>query len=91
VWEEPDEQRGIGFHDANGVEGWFGPEAPLPEACLGALIARIGTGNDDIFRVGCWVEHTSQAEGNLYLAMNDKVIEDNAGRLTVQIITPADE
>ncbi|MCP4544616.1 MAG: hypothetical protein GY832_46530 [Chloroflexi bacterium] len=81
----------VELHDANGAEGWFDEEAPLPHACLGTLIARVGTGNDHIFRVGRWVEYTSQAEGNLYLAMNDKVIEDNASHLTVQIITSAEE
>jgi len=90
VSDEPNESD-IGFHDANGVKDWFGEEAPLPQVCLGTLIARVGTGSDDIFRVGCWVEHTSQAEGNLYLAINDRIIGDNAGRLTVQIITPAEE
>ncbi len=81
----------VGFHDADGVKDWFGAEASLPDVCLGTLVARVGTSNDNIFQVGSWIEHTSQAEGNLYLTINDQVLDDNAGRITVQIITPAEK
>ena len=88
AWES-----GLEPHDANGFKDWSpDPEGPWPQAYVGALIARGGTGSDDIFLAGRWGEHKSQAERNLYLAMNDKTIADNAGRLTVQIIiTPAEE
>jgi hypothetical protein len=59
------------------------PLNPMPDAQPGELIGKIG---QSLFRIGRQVEFTSQSEGLLYLRINDDSLEDNRGRLLVQII-----
>ncbi len=69
---------------AGSLRGRTAPNAPLPAALAGALIARIGNGAP--FAIG----DTTQAipmpgDGQLFLAVNDDEVGDNSGAFTVTI------
>ncbi|MBA3297587.1 MAG: hypothetical protein H0U19_11705, partial [Acidobacteria bacterium] len=68
--------------DANDVSGSAGaksqrysPNAPLPRAFAGALIARVGNG--EAFAIGNQTTVTMPAAGQLFLGINDDGFEDN--------------
>ncbi len=64
---------------------------PLPQASGGALIGRIGE-NGRPFYVGRRTSGLADAPGLLYLRINDDLLGDNAGQLTIEIeITPSSE
>lgn len=76
--------------DANDISGSAGaksqrysPNAPLPRAFAGALIARVGNG--DVFPIGNQTSVTIPASGQLFLGINDDGFEDNAGEFRVEI------
>jgi hypothetical protein len=51
----------------------------------GSLIGKIGEEGSP-FLVGRWSEFNAEDEGNLFLSMNDNILNDNDGIITVQII-----
>ena len=62
-----------------------------PNAPIGTLIGRIGEEDGSIFPIGRWSNFKAPADGTLYLSINDKNLQDNAGLIAVQIIVqPAD-
>ncbi len=76
--------------DANDVSGSAGaksqrysPNAPLPRAFAGALIARVGNGEP--FAIGNQTTVTMPAAGQLFLGINDDGFEDNVGEFRVEI------
>ena len=70
--------------DANGA-GTAGPNAPLPGAANGALIARIGNGAP--FLVGTNLDsHRVDVAGRLYLMVNDDVVTDNQGQFRASVV-----
>ncbi len=78
----PDE---VGLHGPEG--GRWAPDfypMPAPRALGGALLGRIGEAGD-MFLVGRRVTARAPAPGLLYLGINDDLLGDNEGVLTVQI------
>lgn len=78
--------------------GWHGPEGggrpvtvptyPLRAVDGGALLGRIGEAGP-IFYVGRGTGQYVEASGRLYLRINDDLLGDNVGQLTVNVdVTP---
>ncbi len=62
---------------------------PLPGALGGALLGRLGE-TGDIFYVGDRFTYVAQEAGFFYLQINDDLLGDNMGELTLQIeVEPA--
>ena len=77
--------------DGNDVAGSAGaksrrmaPNAPLPNAYAGALIAKIGE-NGKVFPIGDQASVTMPASGQLFLGINDDDTNDNQGEFRVKI------
>jgi hypothetical protein len=51
---------------------------------VGALLGRIGSGAP--FRVGRYAQFVSTQSGVLSLRINDSTLDDNAGRLRIEIL-----
>lgn len=81
--------------DGNDVAGSAGaksrrmaPNAPLPNAYAGALIAKVGE-NGQVFPIGDQASVTMPASGQLFLGINDDDTNDNQGEFRVKIIRSA--
>jgi hypothetical protein len=61
----------------------YAPNAPLPRNFAGALIGRIGNGQP--FPIGNQTSITMNANGQLFLGINDDGFEDNVGEFRVEI------
>ena len=85
VWS-PDMRNQIVWCGADGVYNHTAGEGYLlPGANVGVLIARIGDGT--VFAVGSRHDFISDADGIIYLAMNENPEYNNqAGKLTSQVI-----
>jgi hypothetical protein len=59
------------------------PNAPVPNAPLGALIGRVDDG--PAFYIGSTRQVTMPADGTLYLRVNDDILTDNSGAFQVRI------
>jgi len=77
--------------DGNDIAGSAGaksrrmaPNAPLPNAYAGALIAKIGE-NGKVFPIGDQASVTMPANGQLFLGVNDDDTNDNQGEFRVKI------
>ena len=77
--------------------GLHGPEGalpapnyyPLPAARGGALLGRLGDAGN-IFYVGSFLNYLAPEPGFLYLRINDDLLGDNIGTLTIKIeVEPA--
>jgi len=81
---------GLAFTNADGFAGRTNPEALLAAANLGALIGKIGE-NGTPFLVGSKYDQTANADGPLFLAINDVhgQYQENSGRMPVQILFTA--
>jgi hypothetical protein len=76
-----------GAEEQAGAEGYVGEyrrDAPLPSAPVGALLGRIGSGAP--FRIGRYAQFVSTESGVLSLRINDSTLDDNTGRLRVEIV-----
>jgi hypothetical protein len=60
------------------------PNAPLPNAYAGALIAKVGE-NGRVFPIGDQASVTMPAAGQLFLGINDDDTNDNQGEFRVKI------
>ena len=77
--------------DSNDIAGSAGakskrmaPNAPLPNAYAGALIAKVGE-NGRVFPIGDQASVTMPAAGQLFLGINDDDTNDNQGEFRVKI------
>jgi hypothetical protein len=68
---------------AGSKNGRRAQNAPLPGALAGALIGRIGNGQP--FGIGNQTSIPAPASGMLFLAVNDDVMNDNAGEFGVTV------
>lgn len=68
---------------AGSKKGRYANSAPLPSVLAGALIGRIGNG--PAFAIGNQTSIPSPGTGMLWLAVNDDVLNDNAGEFGVDI------
>ena len=68
---------------AGSKKGRYAPNSPIPSALAGALIGRIGAGAP--FAIGNQTSVPSPGSGMLWLAVNDDVLNDNAGEFGVEI------
>jgi len=76
--------RNIAKTDARGKPGFTNAEAPVPNANLGALVAKIGSSSP--FLVGLHVSTIAREAGTIYLRINDTAdISDNEGSIQVEI------
>jgi len=57
---------------------------PLPGVAGGVLIGRIGE-EGDVFHVGRFMRRRVEAEGFLYLRIDDDILSDNEGYVTVEV------
>jgi hypothetical protein len=72
--------------DANGnSQAALSEESLLPSLKIGTLVGRVGEGEGQSFNVDRWGIIPANAQGNLYLAMNDDYYGDNNGLITVEI------
>ncbi len=81
-------------------EEWNGPEGhgrhmspnfyPLPDVPGGALIGRIGE-RGPCFYVGTYLSLSAPTTGQLYLRIDDDILSDNEGKVSVTIQTEAQE
>ena len=69
--------------DGTGFEDEYRDKAPFPDAPLGALIGRVGSG--PLFFVGNHLTFIAGEDGPLALQVNDGWLDDSTGELTVQI------
>jgi hypothetical protein len=58
---------------------------PLPSVRGGVLIGRIGEEGSDVFQVGRFMRRQAEADGFLYLRINDDILSDNEGHVTIEI------
>jgi hypothetical protein len=72
-----------GFHGPAGGR-WAPSYYPLPTALGGALLGRVGE-TGEVFFVGPRVAFSPAQAGLLYLGINDDLLSDNTGVLTVKI------
>ncbi len=78
----------VGLNGPNGGRP-AGPQYPLPNVPGGALLARVGDDGAPAF-AGAWARVQATSRGFLYLRINDDLLGDNVGTLTVEIsVTPA--
>lgn len=80
----------VGTVNANGRQGSFfgNPRYPFPQAGAGALLGFVrdtAGRQSQIFLVGTQLNFTAQAEGRLFLLINDDNYGDNSGQFTVRI------
>jgi hypothetical protein len=73
----------VGLHGPEGGK-WAPAYYPLPSAPGGALLGRVGE-TGQVFYVGHRLTFTAPAPGLLYLGINDDLLGDNVGALTVKI------
>lgn len=75
----------VGLHGPEGGR-WAPAFYPMqtPPALGGALLGRVGEAGD-LFYVGHRAQYTVSAPGFLYLGINDDLLGDNVGELTVSI------
>ncbi len=69
--------------DANGYDGEYRENVPMPSAPVGALIGRINQGEP--FFVGNRAEFIVPEDGVLWLGVNDLWRDDNTGGLVVRV------
>ena len=82
VWlYTPGERHGPEGHDTYRAPDFY----PLPNARGGVLIARIGEEGGDLFPVGRFVRRRAGRDGFLYLRINDDILSDNEGYVTVEV------
>ena len=72
---------------AGSKKGRYAQSAPLPSVLAGALIGRIGNGQ--AFAIGNQNSIPAPGTGMLWLAVNDDVLNDNAGEFGVDITAQA--
>ncbi len=72
---------------AGSKKGRYAANAPIPSSLAGALIGRIGNGVP--FGIGNQTSIPSPGNGQLWLAVNDDVLGDNAGEFGVEITAQA--
>ncbi len=63
--------------------GGESPNYPVPNAPMGALIGRVGSGQP--FLIGASTVMTMPADGQLFLGINDDNVSDNSGAFSVRI------
>jgi hypothetical protein len=68
---------------AGSKKGRYAPNSPIPSALAGALIGRFDGGAP--FAIGNQTSIPSPGSGTLWLAVNDDVLNDNAGEFGVEI------
>jgi hypothetical protein len=68
-------------------KGRYAGNAPIPSSLAGALIGRIGNGVP--FGIGNQASIPAPGTGQLWLAVNDDVLSDNAGEFGVEITAQA--
>ncbi|GAA0904362.1 hypothetical protein [Virgisporangium aurantiacum] len=78
---EPDGHRWLGAHRCTSKQD---ANAPLPNAPVGALIARIGSGQ--WFLVGSTRAVTAESAGTIVLGYNDQYTPDNTGTYNVTVL-----
>jgi hypothetical protein len=82
----PGEYHGPQGHSRYGAPSFY----PLPNVPGGALIGRIGDDGDP-FYVGRKKTHRVKREGLLYLRIDDDILSDNEGYVTVQVTVTGQE
>ena len=81
VWlYTPGEYHGPEGHDVYRAPRFY----PLPNVAGGALIGRIGE-EGDVFHVGRRSHRRAREEGFLYLRIDDDILSDNEGYVTVEV------
>ena len=80
------------LHGPQGHRRYVSPAFyPLPGVPGGALIGRIGEGGE-LFYVGERLRWRAERDGLLYLRIDDDILSDNEGYVTVEVqISPAEE
>jgi hypothetical protein len=74
----------VGMHGPQGGQHPAVSSYPLPQYDGGVLLGRIGE-SGQVFYVGRGTEFVASTEGRLYLRINDDLLGDNKGQLTVTI------
>jgi hypothetical protein len=77
----PGEVHGPEGHAIYRAPGFY----PLPGAPGGVLIGRIGEEESDPFYVGRRMRRRTEADGLLYLRIDDDILSDNEGYVTVEV------
>jgi hypothetical protein len=73
------------YHGPEGHDIYLAPRFyPLPNVRGGALIGRIGE-EGDVFHVGRSSRWRAREEGFLYLRIDDDILSDNKGYVTVEV------
>jgi hypothetical protein len=67
-----------------GYPGEYRRDAPVPSAPVGALLGRVDTGAP--FRVGQRLQFVAARPGTLSFRINDTTLDDNRGRLRVEVV-----
>ena len=58
---------------------------PLPSVPGGVLIGRIGEEGSNVFHVGRLMRRRAETDGFLYLRIDDDILSDNEGYVTVEV------